>query len=197
MTDGSIARRWRRFTLGSGPLKRGSDRLELLLRVLLLVTLLGAGPAGLAAGTATHLRLATEAAEQAESRHRTTAVLLEAAPLQPTGPPSIPWASGVAGEWITAAGTVRQGRIAAPVGADAGTPVDIWIDGTGNAVRAPLPREAITTEAATTGAFTTLAISGVAVIVHLLLRWALDRHRLRRWAAGWAAVEPVWRRTVP
>ena len=196
MTDGSTARLWRRFTLGWIPLKGGSDRLECLFRVLVLLALLVAGPAGLAVGTASHLRLAAQAEEQAQSRYRATAVLLEAAPAQPVSP-AIPWALGVAAEWTTAAGTVRQGDIAAPVGADAGDPVTIWVDGDGDAVRAPLPRKAVVTEAVTTGGFTWLAVSGLAVAAYALLRWALDRYRLRRWAAGWAVVEPVWRRTVP
>jgi hypothetical protein len=29
------------------------------------------------------------------------------------------------------------------------------------------------------------------------VRVLLDRHRLRRWAADWAVVEPVWSRKVP
>ena len=53
MSTSSPARRLlRRFTLGSGPLKRRSDRLEFLSRVVLTLTLLAAVPIGVATGTA-------------------------------------------------------------------------------------------------------------------------------------------------
>lgn len=58
----------RRLTLGSGPLKRGSDRLEFLARVLLVCCLVTAIPIALAVGTATHTRAQALADAQAVER---------------------------------------------------------------------------------------------------------------------------------
>jgi hypothetical protein len=79
----------RRFTLGSGPLKRGSDRLELLARVLLVCSLLTATSISLAVATATHTQARAQAVAQAADRHRVTARLLEDVP----GPAGEAWIS--------------------------------------------------------------------------------------------------------
>ena len=85
----------RRFTLGSGPLKRGSDRLEFVARVLLVCSLLTAVPISLAVGTAAHTHVAAEATAQAADRHRVTARLVADVPatagVEGTGRPSVPW----------------------------------------------------------------------------------------------------------
>jgi hypothetical protein len=44
---------------------------------------------------------------------------------------------------------------------------------------------------------TFLGSSAPAVLGYLGVRRMLDRSRMRRWAADWAVVEPVWSRKVP
>src|SRR5215204_3055266 len=71
---------WRRLALGAGPLKRSSDRLQFLARVLLGCSLLTALPIALAVGTATHSGAQAEATAQAAERHEVDATLTEDAP---------------------------------------------------------------------------------------------------------------------
>ena len=75
-TTGSGRRLFRRFALGSGPLKRGTDRLQFVARVLLLITVLTAIPVALAVVTANYSQGRTVAAAEAAARHQVTATLL-------------------------------------------------------------------------------------------------------------------------
>ena len=70
----------RRFTLGSGPLKRTSDRLQFLARVLLVVSFVTAIPISLAVVSAAYTQARTQALAQAADRHPVTARLLDAVP---------------------------------------------------------------------------------------------------------------------
>jgi hypothetical protein len=186
----------RRFTLGSGPLKRGSDRLEFLSRVLLVCCLLTVIPISLAVATATHARAQAEAVAQAADRHRVPALLLEDA-AAPDGEATVgARRERAAAVWAGPAGIERRGVVSVPVGTRAGDSVRIWIDGRGDATGPPLGGSGVTARAVTEGLGTFLALSALAVAAHLSVRELLDRSRFRRWTAEWAAVEPVWTREV-
>src|SRR4051812_1296316 len=77
---------WHRFTLGSGPLKRSTDRIQVLARILLVVAALTAVPFALAVATATDSSLRTMAGSQAANRHQVDATLVE----EPVAPMSKP-----------------------------------------------------------------------------------------------------------
>src|SRR5690349_24945200 len=80
--QGSIARRWlRRFALGSGPLKRRSDRIQLLGRVAVLLSIVLAPGVAVAVATAATARYDAVGVAQRAVRSETSAVLLEAASL--------------------------------------------------------------------------------------------------------------------
>jgi hypothetical protein len=72
----------RAFTLGSGPLKRGSDRVQFTARLVLLLVVLVSVPVALSVGTVVHERLQAVAQEQPAGPTRVTAVA-------PEGPPSL------------------------------------------------------------------------------------------------------------
>jgi hypothetical protein len=179
----------RRFTLGSGPLKRTSDRLEVAVRVVVLGLLLLAAPAALLVGTATAGHLHANAAAATAALHRESATLLaDAASTGDDGRPTVPTSA----TWSAPDGTARAGTVAAHRGARAGTTVEIWVDGVGTPAPAPAAGRAITAQAVVAGFLTALALLIAAGSGHLLTGWWLDRHRARRWAADWAAVEPLW-----
>ena len=67
--------RW--FTLGSGQLKRGSDRLQVMARVLLVCALTMSAPVALAVGSAVHAQARSEADAESAARHQQQATLLE------------------------------------------------------------------------------------------------------------------------
>jgi hypothetical protein len=187
----------RRLTLGSGPLKRGSDRLEFLARVLLVCCLVTAIPIALAVGTATHTKVQAMADAQAAERHRVPATLLEVDPAAPAeASASASWVQGPA-VWTDPAGNERRGTVAVPAGARAGITVDVWIDREGARTPPPLSASDATGRAFSEGSATFGGLSLIAVGAYLSVRRLLDRSRFRRWAAEWATVEPVWTRMVP
>jgi hypothetical protein len=186
----------RRFTLGSGPLKRGSDRLEFLARVLLAFALLAAAPISLAVATVTYTQAQDQAATEAAARHPVTARLLEDVPV----PAGDVWDNGARAEgnavWTDPAGTEQRGTVIVPVGAKAGHTVSVWFDQDGNRTAPPLNAGDVTGRAASKGSGTFVMLCLVACGAYLGTRALLDRSRARRWAADWASVGPEWTRSV-
>ena len=194
-TSGSGRRLFRRFALGSGPLKRGTDRLQLVARLLLLVTVLTAIPVALAVMTANYSQGLTAAATEAAERHHVTATLLaDAAPARDAVSPDAATAKVT---WTPPSGTARDGVLAVPRDAKAGSTVRIWIDGQGDVTRRPPTSGDVAAQAFGVGLLTFMAIVLAAATTFVLFRKLQDRGRLRRWAADWAVVEPVWTRKVP
>ncbi|MFW3168600.1 hypothetical protein [Geodermatophilus sp. CPCC 206100] len=185
----------RRFTLGRGPLKRGSDRLECAARVLLVLVAVLSVPIALAVGTGLRADLQETAARQAAERTLTTAVATADASVRRGaalgGSPVVPaW-------WTTPDGAVTEGDARAPAGTGAGEVFEIWVTADGRQAGPPLTSREATQSAVVltlvgwTGA---LAATG---LLHVVLCWLLGRHRARDWAREWAAVEPTWTRRVP
>jgi hypothetical protein len=185
----------RRFTLGSGPLKRTSDRIEFLARILLVCTLAMTFPVALAVASVTHAQALAEATAQSLERQRVDAVLVED-PVVRSSPTDVPRATSAPATWRGPSGTEHTGLVVVPTGARAGATVPIWVDRDGNLTTRPLDDEGAVAEAAGMAGGTYLLIAALAVGVHVLLLAALDRSRLRRWAADWAVIEPVWTRRV-
>jgi hypothetical protein len=179
----------RRFTLGSGPLKRGCDRVEVAVRVAVLCLLLLAAPAGLVAGNVTAGSLHASTAARTAALHREPAVLLaDAPPAEGSTRSTVPTRA----TWAAPDGSGRTGTVAAPRGAHAGSAVGIWVDDAGTPVPAPATGPQITAQGALAGVLTALALLIAAGSAQLCAGWWLARHRASRWAAAWATVEPLW-----
>jgi hypothetical protein len=178
----------RRFTLGSGPLKRTSDRLEFLSRVALALALLVAVPVGLLAGAAAYVDVSATAQQQADTRSPETATLLLDAPDSGTAEISVPTSA----TWTTPDGTTRTGEVDASPGAVAGTTVDVWVDERGRITERPLTEGEVTGQAVVIGILIALALVIVGMCSHMVVLWVLERRRYRRWEAGWASVAPLW-----
>ncbi|WP_116450381.1 hypothetical protein [Blastococcus litoris] len=188
----------RRFGLGSGPLKRRSDRIQVVGRVVVVLSVLGSPPLAVAAATATGSHLDEVAAAEAASRTRATAVLLaEAPPPRSVGgagdfgqadprPPRVP------AVWTDRDGRERRGDVVAAPGAPAGSPVHVWLDAGGEPARAPRDPATIPVTAAAVGASTLLVVPLGAGACYVVLCAGLDRYRDRRWAREWASVGPGW-----
>ena len=194
--------RWRRavrgFTVGSGPLKRTVDRIEFLLRLLLLGLVLASVPIGILVATATAAHWKTVAASEAASRQQVTARLLQNVDTPVVTSSGTLNPQPVVAGWTAPDGTPRQGFVAAPAGAKAGSSISLWTDRTGAATRPPLDSTVGRARAVTVGAATALGIPLVAVSGYLLLvRGMMNSRRLRRWADEWSVFEPRWTRRVP
>ncbi len=185
----------RRFTLGSGPLKRTSDRLQQLGRILLVCVLLIGVAVALAVATAAYTQGVATAAAQAAARHQVMAELTEDAQAVESSTVSASTSASVT--WRDPAGEPHRAVLSVPAGAEAGSTLLVWVDGAGDRTTRPISRGDAVYAAIGYGLVTYLAITAVALVAYRLFRGSLDRGRSRRWATEWAAVEPVWSRTVP
>jgi hypothetical protein len=186
----------RRFMLGSGALKRTSDRLEVLARVLVVCSVLTAVPIALTVATETHVRARLEAVAEAAARHQVTATLLEDAPVTEGDAQSGAAEPPAAAVWTGPDGVERKGFVVAPAGTRAGFSVPIWLDAQGDRTKRPLSGGDIAARSVGYALLTLLVISGVALVAHLSFRKVLDRSRCCRWAREWATVEPRWTHRV-
>lgn len=187
---GATRRAMRRLTLGSGPLKRTSDRIEMLSRLLLVAALALAAPASVVVATAVEADLSAAASQQAASRSQVVAVLLEDATLRGSADSlTSAWATG---SWTAPDGTARWGSVPGPESMRAGDAVRIWIDGQGGLTGAPLRDSDVTAGSAVAGGVSFVLVVAAASTAHALVCWTLNRRRDRQWSAGWAEVEPTW-----
>ena len=193
-TAGSVLRR---FTLGSGPLKRTSDRFQFLARVLLVCTLVTAVPVALVVASTARAQALVDGAAQAQVRHQVEAALVEDPPLLTGLDDTSPPPARASAVWSGPLGEEHTGLVVVPRTARTGSTVLVWIDRDGGLTTAPLDAGDATARAAGLATGTYLLVSVLAVLAYLAVQAALDRSRLRGWAADWAAVEPVWRRMVP
>ena len=187
----------RRFTLGSGPLKRTSDRLELLARILLTTVLLSAVAIALAVATASYTQARSEAEAQAAERQQVIAELVEDASVPQGGAADAPSVGRATASWTGPSGVLDEEAIPVAVQAKAGSTHTIWIDRNGYRTTRPLSDADVAGRTVGVAVLTYLGISLAAIGAYLLFRRELDRSRSRRWAAEWAAVEPSGPATFP
>jgi hypothetical protein len=183
--------------LGSGPLKRTSDRLEVLARVLLICSVLTAVPIALTVASETHMRAERQAIAESTARHQADATLLEDVPWTEGGAEGGVAKSSASAVWTGPDGTERKGHVMATAGAKAGSTVSVWLDAQGDRTTQPLSAGEAMARGVSWALLTLLAASGLAFLGHLSFRTALNRSRLRRWAREWATVEPGWTHRVP
>jgi len=188
------ARCARRLGFERNLLRRRTDRIEAVIRLVTIVLFVVAVPiAVIAVGRqADHLTLHQAQAQQARE-HQVTAVLLQQA--QATGVPD-PYTSiqvtSVLARWQPPGRPSRSGQVLASAGARAGSTVTIWINASG-ALASPPPDHRdivgdVTVAAVTAGLLASLLVLGT----NALSRRALDRRRLNAWDAEWRATGPRW-----
>ena len=185
----------RRFRRGSGPLKRRSDRVQVLARCAVVLSFFLAPPLAVAAANASTGHLEALANAQAADRSSTRAVLLEDAKgLPPSNGDEIYAVTSVQTRavWPVPGGSTREGIVLVPPRTPAGTAVSVWVDGEGNLTRAPLDRTDIPGSANAMAMLVLIAVPVVTVTLYAMLGVALDAYRERRWERAWAAVEPDW-----
>jgi len=180
----------RGFTLGSGPLKRGSDRVQMVARLVVLLAVVAAPGFAVAAATATTAELESVAAAEAAERLPARALVLEDAPARADSA-GYGTASTVPalGQWTSRDGAVHQGPLRVAPGTRAGTTVPVWADRHGNLTRAPLTRQSIEGSAMATGAVVLGGVPLAAWILYFFLCFGLDARRDRGWEEDWAAVD--------
>jgi hypothetical protein len=195
--DTPFRRSLHRFTLGSGPLRRRSDRIQVIGRLAIVLSFLMAPPLAVAATTVTTAHMQAIADAEAAERSRTRAVLLEDAAerRRPTGDygdfPSL--AVPARAVWAGPGGTSREGIVLVPPGTPVGAAVPVWVSREGNLTGPPLDRADIPGAAASMGGLALVGVPLATWTLYACLCFVLDAHRGRRWAQDWAAVEPDWK----
>jgi hypothetical protein len=194
--ESASSRALRSFTLGSGPLKRTSDRIELLARVLLVCGLAMAIPVALVVASVTHTQVVAETRAQSLARHQVDADLVADPVVATRAAEDVPPTSRAPAVWSGPSGEEHTGALVVPAGAAVGSTVPIWVDRDGELTTRPLDRGAAVARAVAMAVGTYLCLSSLAAGGYLAVGASLDRSRLRRWAAEWAVIEPEWTRRV-
>jgi hypothetical protein len=194
-TMGNVRARYaRRLGLDHNPLRRRIDRIEMFVRLTVLVLLFAAVPAGvfLAGSIADHV-LTHQAQAQQASDHQVTAVLTQDAPMVGAADPysavETAWAQA---RWTAPNGTVHSGGVLVLAGSHQGSKVRVWINAAGATTAAPVSHRDVMAEVAVTG-----MVTGIAAILLLLAALAIAVHSLNRrrsgaWDAEWRAIGPLW-----
>lgn len=167
---------WMRCLVARNPLVRGSDRVEAVaVLVVVLVSLLSVPVVG-AVGTATNDSLTRHYAMARATRHEVTATVTEDSLLAPLSYER-PFLTPV--RW-TYDGAERTGKIRTHR-MKSGEATSIWVDADGELTSPPLPDEAAATEAVMTGFGLWIAAVGVSSAAFTALRLRLNRSRAAAW----------------
>ncbi|MGW2559403.1 Rv1733c family protein [Streptomyces sp. NPDC001514] len=184
--------RWRRNAL-----RRRSDAVEAWTALALGTTLFLGGPAAaLAAGWSVYTQDRATAAEQAASRERVRAVLLQDAP------PPIPSAEGivnvekyqVAVRWTARDGGTEVGVAPVSAGSKRGERTDVWLDAQGRVAASPKGDADVWLETFAAGSGAAACTALVVAGLRMAVRRAADRHRMAEWERDWSRTEPEWSR---
>lgn len=194
----SRGNRLARFTRGirpdRNPVRRTSDKLETFLLAGSVVAAAAAGPFVVpAVAGASHAGAVRAQASERATRYEIKAGLTQRAADGGDGYSSAYHVLARAA-WRAPDGTHRSGVVTAPGGAPAGTPVTIWTDRHGDMTGPPLDASQIASQSDLAGA---AAAGGIAVLLlseAAVVRWVLERRRMRDWDADWAMTEPQWTR---
>jgi hypothetical protein len=191
-TNRSRLARWLGFD--RNPLRRGTDRVEAVLRLILVILLVAGVPAAaVAAGRwADHLALHWAQAQRA-AIHQVAATLLRDSPVPGSPDPY----SSVQGSWVPArwqrpGQPPRTGVVFAIAGARKGSTVRIWTDPSGAISDPPIGHRDVVGDVMVAVMTTCLVLWLTLLAAWALARRALDRRRLSAWEAEWRASGPLW-----
>lgn len=186
----------RRCGLDANPLRRGTDRLEAWIRIgLVLAFLIGAPLAGWGAARWVDSAGSQAALAQQASDHRVTAILLRSLPRGADYPHSVTLKLGwAAARWTAPDGSARTGEVQAPLGARAGSGVQVWTDRTGTLTGPPLQRGQVGGWVLMIALIAPIVLALALLMVRGIAGRLLDRRRLASWGQAWSAVEPQWTR---
>jgi uncharacterized membrane protein YhaH (DUF805 family) len=190
----SLARLARWLGFDRNPLRRGTDRVEGALRLVMIILVVVAVPAAaVAAGRwADHYALHWAQVQRAVN-HQVTAVLLRDAPATRIPDPYTSVRTAwVPARWQPPGQPPRTGEVLAVAGARKGSTVRTWIDPSGAVTDPPLGHRVVVGNVWLAVMMTCLVSWVLLLAAGMLARRALDRRRLRAWEAEWRASGPQW-----
>jgi len=184
--------RW--LGLDHNPLRRGTDRVEAWIRiVLVLAFLIGTPLAFRAAGRWAGSVAPTAAHAQQAGEHRVLATLIHGAPsgADSFAVVSLSWARA---RWAVPGGAVRTGYVEAPAGSRAGTAVPVWLDRSGMPTEPPWPRDQARSWSLMIAVLAPILLALLLLAVMGIAGHILQQRRLASWGHAWSAVGPQWTR---
>lgn len=183
---------WR---LRRNPLRRRSDVIQGWIGVgLLLVALAGTPLAMFKAGDAAHRHYSRSAQNQAETRHRTTAVLVEDARRHPE-PGS---AEARESRYPTKVrftdphGNTRTATTDVEPALPKGSIIGVWADTEGAITDPPLAPDQIRNRAMGSALIAALAVHATAAGAYATVCRIFERRNLAAWDSAWAGTAPRW-----
>jgi hypothetical protein len=194
--SGSLARLARWLGFDRNPLRRRTDRLEAILRLVMIILVVLAMPAAsVAAGRWADHWVLHKVQTQRTINHQVTAVLLRDAPK--TGIPD-PYTSvettWVPARWQPPGQPPRTGEVLAVAGARKGSTARTWIDPSGAVTDRPLDHRVVAGDVVM-AVTATILVSGLLLLAAgALARRVFERRRLRAWEAEWRTSGPLWSR---
>lgn len=163
------------------PMRRGTDRIQAVLRAVLLVVFLAGAPAGaLAVSNAIYVSGLRAGQAQLAAWHRVPAVVLGAKPVATGWWYDMRSPMRLSVGWADPGGSWRTGEVTVPRGVKAGGTTAVWIDAQGRLTRTPLSRAEVTDEVIR-------AAVAVPVALGLLLAGIGGWSRWCWTSAGWLA----------
>jgi len=185
----------RRLGWDRNPMRRTTDRIQVLLRAVLLALFVLGGPIATAyVGHAVYASGLRTGRVQAAAWHRAPALVLDARPIITVWrhPAGIGRHATLSVRWTTPQGPSRTGEITGRAGAVPGSFVTVWIDKAGRLTHPPQSRANVADHVIAAMALTASALTLLLCAVCRVASLVLDRYRLARWEADWLAVEPQW-----
>ncbi len=182
---------WPRRLTARHPLVRGTDRIEALATLLLLLTALVAVPIAATAGTVMHDELIHRIATDRVSRHEVAATVTEDStvipePFTASYFATVRWKFG---------GAVHTGELRTADWVKAGETRSVWIDREGNLVPAPMTESDAAMQAVFGALGLWLSAVGVSFASFLALRMWLNRWRHADWDRELRDLTPSGNRT--
>jgi hypothetical protein len=186
----------RRLGLDRNPLRRGTDRVEAWLILMVTLVLLVGGPLVVWQASAASYRGTAAAAARDLHRQQSfqvTAVLRDdAAKYVITNGDASTLQGPVPARWTAPDGTTHDGAVVPPSAGDrSGDPVTISTDIHGNVTQAPPPADPMAS-ALGTGVTVGVMFLLVAMVFLIVCRWLLNRRRMSNWQGEWLLVERRW-----
>lgn len=174
------------------PLRRGIDRVERVLWMILVLAFFAVGPVVVPmAGQAARAGGMAEV-RQERSWQQVNAVLLRHAPYQMYGY-NTSGAIWVAGRWQAPGGRTRYGMVPTVLGAPAGTVVKVWVTKTGQLTNNhPLTVDGVTARVLAVKVLAAVGLAATLLVLACLIRWLTNRRRITYWGCEWAAIGPRW-----
>lgn len=184
--------RW--LALDHNPLHRPGDRLEVVLRLLILIMILAGVPlASTGVGRAVDHAGIRQIQAERTADHPVRAVLTQPAPAHGSPDPySGVQTAWVAARWVAPDGTVHHGPVLADADAGKGSTVGIWTNAAGTATDPPDTHGDVVSNVFIASAATGFMLIVALVGLQVLGRSLLYRRRMRAWDAEWRTTGPRW-----